>query len=68
VKATDDNKQVMINLRPEQLDVTNGFRWVRLSVTVGTAASLINALLLGVHPRNGLASESNQAGVKQLVS
>lgn len=68
VKASGDNKQAMINLRPEQLDVNGGFRFVRLSITVGTAASLINALLLGVWPRQGTAADSNQAGVVQTVS
>jgi hypothetical protein len=68
VKASGDNKQVMINLRPEQLDVNNNFAFARLSITVGTAASQVSALLLGVQPRNGLASDLNQAGVVQIVS
>lgn len=67
VKATGDSKQAMINLKPEELDVNGGFRWVRLSVTVGTAASLIDATLLGFWPRQGTAADSNQAGVVQAV-
>jgi hypothetical protein len=68
VKATGDNKQAWINVRPEQLDVNNGFCFVRLSITVGTAASLINALLLGVWPRQGTAADSSQAGLVQTIS
>lgn len=68
VKATGDNKQVLINVRPEQLDVNGGFCFVRLSMTVGTAASLVSALLLGVWPRQGTAADSNQAAVVQTVS
>jgi hypothetical protein len=68
VKATGDNKQAEINLRPEQLDVNNGFRYVRLSLTVGTAASLCSAALLGIWARNGLASDLNQAAVVQTVA
>src|ERR1700731_1632726 len=51
VKATGDNVQAEINLDPQQLDVSNGFSFVQLSVTVGTAASLTAALLLGFTPR-----------------
>ena len=65
--AGGNNRQVAINLRPEQLDVTNLFAFVRLNVVVGTAASQTNALVLGVYPRNGLASDFNQAGVAQIV-
>jgi hypothetical protein len=68
VKASGDNKQAFINVRPEDLDVDNSFAFVRLSVTVGTAASLIFAGLFGLFPRQGTASDSNQAGVVQIVS
>src|SRR5882724_8723521 len=46
VKATGDNKMAMIDLRDDELDVTGGFSWVRLSMTVGAAASLISGHLL----------------------
>jgi hypothetical protein len=68
VKATGDNKQAMINLRPEQLDVNGGFAFVRLTCTVAAAASLISAALLGVHARQGTAADSNQAGVVQTIA
>ena len=43
VKASGDNKQALINFKPEDLDNTNGFAYVRLSLTVGTAASVIRS-------------------------
>lgn len=65
VKASGDNKQAIINFRGSDLDVEGGFRYVRLSVTVGTAASLISAVLLGCYPR--MAPVSNQAATVQVV-
>jgi hypothetical protein len=67
VKATGDNKQAEINLRPEQLDVNNGFGFVRLSLTVGTAASLVGASVLGAFPRQGTGGDKNQAAVVQTI-
>lgn len=49
--GSKDNKQVVINCRADELDVAGGFAYVRLSVTVGTAASLINAVILGFDAR-----------------
>lgn len=49
--GTDSNKQVVINLMSEDLDVTNGFRWVRLSMTIGTATSDAAGFLFGLDPR-----------------
>jgi hypothetical protein len=67
VKATGDSKQALINLRPEELDVNNGFSYVRLSVTVAVAASLTSAQLLGFNPRFAPGDASNQAAVAQVV-
>ena len=55
VKASGDNKQVMVSLKEADLDTEGGFRYVRASFTVGTAASMFNALLLGAVPRFQLA-------------
>jgi hypothetical protein len=63
VKATGDNKQAMIEVRPEELDVNGGFGYVALSVTVGTAASILDAVLIGSNPRFAPASAFNQAAV-----
>lgn len=67
VKATGDNKQALINLKPEDVDNTNGFGFVRLSLTVGVAASLVSAQLLGVNPRYATADAFDQAGVVQII-
>ena len=67
VKATGDSKQALINLRPEELDVNNGFSYVRLSVTVAVAASLTSAQLLGFNPRFAPGDASNQAAVAQVI-
>lgn len=76
VKATGDNKMAMINLRDDELDVTNGFSWIRLSMTVGAAASLIAAQLLGgvarfAPPKDALANPAinlGSANVVQIIS
>ncbi len=67
VKASGDNKQVLINARPEELDTVNGFGFVRLSVTVGTAASIVAAQMLGVNPRELPAHTGNQSAVAQIL-
>lgn len=67
VKATGDGKQALINLAVEELDSNGGFAYVRLSITVGTAASLIAAELLGANPKQLPASQFNQAAVVQIV-
>jgi hypothetical protein len=67
VKATGDNKQVLVNVKPEELDTVNGFGFVRLTVTVGVAASITSAQLLGVNPRYAPADVGNQAAVAQVI-
>ena len=67
VKASGDNKQAIIECRTDDLDVNGGFGFVALSVTVGVAASLVGASLLGVNPRFAPASTFNQAAVVQTV-
>lgn len=65
--ASGSNKQALINLRPEDLDIANGFGFVRLSLTVGVAASLTAAQVLGVNPRFAPADAGNQAAVAQVL-
>ena len=68
VAAGGNNRQVEINCRSDELDVTNSFEFVRLSLTVGTAATLTSAVLFGGHPRYSDAGGLyNQAGVAQVV-
>lgn len=67
VKASGDNKQATIELRAEDLDVANAFAFVALSLTVGTAASIVGAMLVGANARYAPASSFNQAAVVQVV-
>ena len=67
VKASGDNKQALINVKPDDLDNANGFVFVRLSLTVGVAASLVAGKLLGVHPRYAPAEAFNQGAVVQVI-
>ena len=67
VKATGDNKQALVNVKPEELDTVNGFGFVRVTVTVGVAASITSAQLLGVNPRYAPADLGNQAAVVQVI-
>lgn len=51
VKASGDAKQALIDFRALDLDTNNGFGYVRISLTVGTAASLVAAYLFGGNAR-----------------
>lgn len=68
VKASGDNKQAVINLRGSELDTNGGFSYFRLSLTVGTAASLVGASILGINGRFLPASDANNADVAQVVA
>lgn len=65
--GTDSDKQVLINCRAEELDVDNGFSYVRLSMTVATATSDCGGLLLGMFPARGPASDFDAATVDEIV-
>ena len=67
VKASGDNKQAILEVRAEDLDVNNGFGFVALSVTVGAAASQLSAALIGASLRYLPGSTLNQASVAQIV-
>jgi len=61
------SKQVLINLKPEDLDTVGGFGFVRLSITVGVAASLASAQMLGINPRFTSADAFNLTSVSQIA-
>ncbi len=65
--GTDSNKQAVINLRPEELDVEGGFDYFRLSMTVAVATSDAGAVVLGFGPRQGVASENDDTTVDEIV-
>jgi hypothetical protein len=47
--------------------VNNGYAFVRLSVTVASAASLVQAVVIGHNPIFVPGSGFNQAGMAQIV-
>jgi hypothetical protein len=68
VKATGDNKIARISLRPEEmvgalLSFKLTARFVRLRITVGTAASLVGGSVRGFIQENGRFSDLDLAGV-----
>jgi hypothetical protein len=67
VKASNDGNQALIDCSADDLDVANSFNFLRLTVTVGTAASLSSAVLLGMSPRFAPASDFNPVTVVQVA-
>lgn len=66
--GTDDDKQVLINLRPSEMDMDNNFSHFRLSITVATAASDAGGIVLGVDPLFAPANNADAATVDEIVS
>jgi hypothetical protein len=62
------NTLVEINLRQDDLDRNNDFRFVRLNVAAGAAASFLSGVLLGFDARYGAATDNDIAAVAQTVS
>jgi hypothetical protein len=63
----DDNKQAVINLKQEDLDLANGFQFVKLVITPAVAASQIDGKILGFDPRYGPADGQAAATQTQVV-
>lgn len=68
VKASDDDKQAVIECWAEDLDIANNFTHVRLSMTVGAATSDCGAIVLGMNSRYGPASDYDLASVDEIVT
>ena len=67
VAASGNNKQALIECRTSDLDGSNGFNFVALSVTVGTASSIVGASLIGGNPVYSPTAIYNQPAVVQVV-
>jgi len=67
VKATGDNKVATLEVHPSDLDTVNNFTHVRVALTVGTAASLVDVTVLGIAPVYLPARASNVAAVVQQI-
>lgn len=66
VKASNDDDQAAINLRATEL--SSGFTHFRLSLTVGTATSDVGAVVLGLFPAQGPATDYDLASVVEVVA
>lgn len=66
--GSDSDKQAIINVRPEDLDLDGGFTHVAITMTVGTATSDTGAILLGINPRYAPASDSDLTSVDEIVT
>ena len=65
--ATDDNKQVIINLPSVSLlDTAGGFKFLALGLKY-TAQAVIGALILGLEPNYGPANDHDVASVDEVV-
>lgn len=63
---TDDNKQVLFNLKAEELSA--GKRYARLLVTGSAHANVLSCVALGLSPRFGPASDDKASTVAQIVT
>jgi hypothetical protein len=63
----DDGKQALINLKQEDLDFANGFKFFQLSITPAVAASEIEGLVLGFDPRFGFADANAATTQSQII-
>jgi hypothetical protein len=66
--GTDSDKQVVINVRAEDLDMANGFSICALSVTTAVDAVDYGVVVLGFNPRYSPASDNDIASVDEIVS
>lgn len=66
--GSDSDKQAIINVKPDELDIANDFTHFRISVTVATATSDLGALIVGVNPRQAPASDNDLSTVDEIVS
>lgn len=64
--GTDSDKQAIITVTGENLDVANGFKFVALTMTIGTATSDAGAVALGI-PRYKPATDWDLATVDEVV-
>jgi hypothetical protein len=65
--GTDSNKQVVINFDPSKLAGSTATHF-RLSVTMGTAGADLSAIVLGLDPLYGPASDNDVATVDEIVT
>ncbi|WP_137898343.1 hypothetical protein [Sphingomonas sp. 2SG] len=67
VAAGGNDRQAQINLRQEDFDRNAGFRFFRLTVTVGGAATQLAASVIGTDFRAGTGTQNSAASLAQTV-
>lgn len=67
VAAGGNDRQAQIDLRQEDFDKNAGFRFFRVTVTVGGAATQLAAMVLGTDFRAGNGTSNDAASVAQTV-
>ena len=65
--GTDSDKQAIINLQPDELNVAGGFKWVALKIT-SVVTSDYGGAIYGFFPRYGPASANDLASVDEIVA
>lgn len=65
--GTDSNKQVVINFDPSKL-AGGAMTHFKLSVTMGTAGADLSAVVIGLDPRYGPASDNDATTVDEIVT
>ena len=65
--GSDSNKQVAINLAQADLDRNNGYRYVRLSATLGTAGADFGAVVVALDGRYGAATSTDLTTVDEVA-
>ncbi len=66
--TNNSNTQQWINCRNDELDAINNFRYVRLSITIGTATSDAAGYVFGLDCKYGPATDHDNANVTQVIN
>lgn len=66
--GSDDNKQIVINIRREDLNIDGGLRYIKAWMIVGTATSDCGLVVIGLVPRNAPASDNDLSTVDEIVN
>jgi hypothetical protein len=66
--GTDSDKQAIVEVRQDELDVEGGFRYVAGIMTVGAATSDAGVIALGGNPTYGPASNYDLASVDEIIA
>jgi len=67
VKASNDNNIAVVEVSAAEV-AAQGYRYIRASVTVGTATSLVSLVALGGNLAYSSASENDLAAVVEIVA